>query len=97
MKNLSLEQLKALAQQTSSPGISIFLPTHRAGQDAQQDPIRFKNLLREAEKQFLDNGMGPREVSALLQPAQALLDDSNFWNHQREGLAVFMAADDFHY
>jgi hypothetical protein len=97
MKNLSLEQLKALAQQTSSPGISIFLPTHRAGQDAQQDPIRFKNLLREAEKQFLDNGMGPREVSALLQPAQALLDDSNFWSHQREGLAVFMAADDFHY
>jgi len=25
-----------------------------------------------------------------------LLDDSNFWNHQHEGLAVFMAADDFH-
>lgn len=97
MKNLTLEQLKKLAQQTSSPSISIFLPTHRAGQDAQQDPIRFKNLLREAEKQFLDNGTGPREVSALLQPAQALLDDSNFWNHQQDGLAVFMAADDFHY
>ncbi|MFO7584057.1 MAG: hypothetical protein R6W69_04935 [Anaerolineales bacterium] len=96
MKRLTLEQLKELAQQTSSPSISIFLPTHRAGQDAQQDPIRFKNLLREAEKQFLDNGTGPREVSALLQPAQALQDDSNFWNHQRDGLAVFLAEDDFH-
>ena len=97
MQNLTLEQLKALAQQTSSPGISIFLPTHRAGQDTQQDPIRFKNLLRDAEKQLLDSAMGPREVSALLQPAQALLDDSNFWNHQRDGLAVFLAAEDFHY
>jgi hypothetical protein len=97
MKDLTLEQLKALAQQTSSPSISIFLPTHRAGQDAQQDPIRFKNLLREAEKQFLDNGTGPREVSALLQPAQALLDDTNFWNYQRDGLAVFLAEDDFHH
>ncbi len=47
MKSLTLDQLKELAQQTSSPSISIFLPTHRAGQDTQQDPIRFKNLLRD--------------------------------------------------
>ncbi len=97
MKNLTLDQIKGLAQQTASPSISIFLPTHRAGQDTQQDPIRFKNLLRDAEKQFLDSGMGPREVDALLKPAQALLDDSNFWNHQSEGLAVFMTSDEFHY
>jgi hypothetical protein len=97
MKSLTLGQLNALAQQTSSPSISIFLPTHRAGQDTQQDPIRFKNLLREAEKQLLGSGIAPREAGALLQPAQALMDDSNFWNHQRDGLAVFMAADDFHY
>jgi hypothetical protein len=97
MKELTLDQLKGLAQQTASPSISIFLPTHRAGQETQQDPIRFKNLLRDAEKQFLASGMGPREVSALLQPAQALLDDSNFWNHQNDGLAVFMSSNDFHY
>jgi hypothetical protein len=96
MKNLTLDQIKELAQQTASPSISIFLPTHRAGRETQQDPIRFKNLLRDAEKQLLDGGMGPREAGALLQSAHALLDDSNFWNHQHEGLAVFMASDDFH-
>ncbi len=96
MQSLTLDQLKELAQQTASPSVSIFLPTHRAGQDTQQDPIRFKNLLRDAEKQFLDSGMGPREVVALLKPAQTLLDDSNFWKHQSEGLAVFMTSDDFH-
>ena len=97
MENLTLEQLKGLAQQVASPSISIYLPTHRTGQDTQQAPIRFKNLLRDAEQQFLDSGMGPRAVSALLQPAQALLDDSLFWQHQYDGLAVFMASDDFHY
>jgi hypothetical protein len=97
MKNLTLEQIKGLARQAASPSISIFLPTHRAGRETQQDPIRFKNLVRDAEKQLLDSGMGPREANALLQPAQVLLDDSNFWNHQNEGLAVFIAADDFHY
>jgi hypothetical protein len=97
MENLTLDQLKGLAQQTASPSISIFLPTHRAGQDTRQDSIRFKNLLREAEKKFLDSGMGPREATALLQPAQVLLADSYFWEHQHEGLAVFVAANDFHY
>lgn len=97
MEYLSIDQLKGLAQQTASPGISIYLPTHRAGRDTQQDLIRFKNLLREAEKQLLGSGMGPRQASALLKPAQALLDDSGFWRHQHDGLVVFIAADDFHY
>lgn len=97
MENLTIDQLKKLAQQTASPSISIYLPTHRTGQDTQQAPIRFKNLLRDAEKQFLNSGMGPREVTALLQPAQVLLDDPLFWRHQYEGLAVFMGSDNFHY
>ena len=97
MENLTLDQIKGLAQQTANPSISLFLPTHRTGQDIQQDPIRLKNLLRDAEQQLLNSGMGPREVNALLQPAQALLNDSYFWRHQYDGLAVFMAADDFHY
>lgn len=97
VENLTLDQIKLLSQRTQSPSISIYLPTHRAGQDTQQDPIRFKNLVRDAERNLLDKGMGPREVSAILEPAQALLDDAFFWRHQREGLAVFIAPGDFHY
>jgi len=98
MENLTLEQLMGLAQQAQHPSLSIFMPTHRAGQDTQQDPIRFKNLLREAELQLLAGPLGPRAVSGLLQPALALLGegDAHFWRHQREGLAVFVAPDDFH-
>lgn len=97
MQRLTLDQLRVLAQHTASPSVSIFQPTHRTGPDIQQDPIRFKNLLREAEKQLLESGMGPREVSTLLQPAQELLGKSYFWEHQYDGLVVFLAADDFHY
>lgn len=97
MENLTLDQLKGLAQVKQSLSISIFLPTHRAGQDTQQDPIRFKNLLREAEQWLLDSGIGPREAGAFLQPAQALLENGHFRQHQNDGLAVFMASDDFHY
>jgi hypothetical protein len=96
METLTLELLKVLGQQTAIPSISIFLPTHRAGQETQQDPIRFNNLLRDAEQQVLASGMSPREVSELLQPAQALLEDTSFWQHQSEGLAVYLSPDDFH-
>ncbi len=96
MHNLTLQQLRLLAQRTQRPSISIFLPTHRAGQDTEQDPIRSKNLLQKAERRLADEGMKPRELDRLFQPARALLNDSSFWQHQCEGLAVFMAPDDFH-
>jgi hypothetical protein len=96
MESLTLDQLTGLARQIASPSISIYLPTHRAGQGIQQDPIRFKNLLRDAEKQLLSNGMGPREVGVYLQPAQALLNDNYFWEHQYEGLALFLTSNEFH-
>lgn len=97
MKHLTLDQLKELAQKVASPSISIFLPTHRTGQETQQASIRLKNLLRDAEQHLLNNGMGPRAASELLKPAQALLNDTYFWQHQYDGLAVFIASDDFHY
>lgn len=97
MENLTLDQLKVLAQQASGIHVSMFLPTHPAGQDALQDPIRYKNLVRDAERQLLEGGMKPREASAFLEPAQALMEDTTFWQHQRDGLAVFIGEDDFHY
>jgi len=96
MENLTLDQLNLLAQQTAGLCVSIYLPTRRAGQDTQQNSIRFKNLLRDAEKRLLSLGMGPRQVDGLLKPAQALVYDAYFWSHQYDGLAVLTAPEDFH-
>jgi hypothetical protein len=32
------------------------MPTHRAGAETQQDRIRLKNLLREAEERLIEGG-----------------------------------------
>jgi hypothetical protein len=69
--------------------VSIFMPTHRAGAETQEDPIRFKNLLREAEERLLASGLGTPETHELLKPAQRLLWDVHFWRHQSDGLARF--------
>jgi hypothetical protein len=74
---------------------SIFLPTHRTGTEMQQDPIRLKNLLREAENQLLAAGLRRPDVSSMLEPAEALLADGDFWQHQSDGLAVFASEGQF--
>jgi len=82
-----LEQLMCEEQQWC---VSIYLPTHHTGVDAQQDPIRLKNLLEEAGKGLAEQGMGTRDVQNILEPVNALLQDSNFWQHQSDGLAIFL-------
>lgn len=88
LKKTDLEQLMLKEQQGS---ISIYLPTHRTGMDAQQDPIRLKNLLAKAENELSERGMGPREIREMLEPAIVLLQDSDFWQHQSDGLAIFLS------
>jgi len=91
MDLLNLEELKALVRQDVGPCASIFMPTHRAGAETRQDPIRFKNLLREAEQGLRALGLRSPQARGLLKPARELLTDSAFWRHQSDGLAVFAA------
>lgn len=72
------------------PAVSIYLPTHKAGREIRQDSIRLRNLLGEAAKR-LGAGRRSPEVEALLEPARLLVEDEEFWRHQEQGLAIFIA------
>ena len=91
--HLSGEELQNLLEHRSPRCVSLFLPTAQSGDDVRQSPIQLKNLLAEAERHLQRKGMKAHEASELLQPARALLDDSQFWTHQREGLALFINAE----
>lgn len=86
---LNREQLKQLLSQCKAPCISLYQPTHRSSPARQQDPIRFKNLLRQLSEHLQQQA--PEQAEELLQPLRALLDDPEFWNHTGEGIAVFSA------
>ena len=86
-----LDELLACDRQ---PAVSIYLPTHTAGREIRQDPIRLRNLLSVAARRLGAERRAP-EVEALLEPARRLVDDDAFWRHQNQGLAVFIAPE-FH-
>lgn len=79
--------LRALLEHGHGPCISIYLPTHRSMPDRQQDPIRFRNLVREAE-QSLSKALHADDVAQLLQPFHALAENDRFWHGTLDGLAV---------
>lgn len=92
MTVLPIEELKTLADFRQEPCVSLFMPTIRRGAETQQNPIRFKNLIRQAEAQLGEYGLRSTEISALLQPGLDL-DKEDFWQHQNEGLALFLSPE----
>ncbi len=83
-----------LPKAREAPCLSLYQPTHRHHPDNQQDPIRFRNLVRTLE-QSLRQKYPTREVRPLLQPFNDLASDRDFWNHTQDGLAVLCAPDLF--
>ena len=88
---LSLKALRMLSEHRHHPSVSIYCPTHAAGDEKQQDRIRFKNLLRQAEGRLRKMEIRMQEIHELLRPASELLEDARFWLQQSDGLALFIA------
>jgi hypothetical protein len=85
------DDLKSLLAERSSPCISLFIPTHRGG--AEEDPIRWRKHLAEAEERLIQAGWRAVEVKELLAPGRRLLEDATFWKNQSDGLAAFLAPE----
>jgi len=94
---LSREELRDLTQECKQACVSIYMPTHRGGKEVEQDAIRLKNLLNEVEERLMAGGLRAPEVRELLEPAHALLPDTYFWQHQSDGLALFVSAGTIRY
>ena len=76
------------------PCISLYQPTHRHHPQNEQDPTRFRNLVK-ATEESLRQKYPTHEVQPLLEPFRALAIDRDFWNHTLDGLAVLGASGTF--
>jgi hypothetical protein len=74
------------------PCVSLYQRTHRRHPENQQDPIRFRNLVKEVTES-LRQAHPTADIARLLAPLQSLAEDDGFWQHTLDGLAVFAAPD----
>lgn len=92
-----LEEMKILMEERPGWCVSLFMPTHRIGADTRQDPIRLKNLLRQAEEQLIEKGMRTVDARRILEPAHNLEGYSPFWRRLLDGLVMYLGEGVFRY
>lgn len=91
------KELLELAEARQPLCVSIFIPTHRTGRETLkgEDSLLLKNQLKEVKLQLEGRGMNVADSEAFLKPAQELIENSEFWRHQSDGLAIFIAGNFF--
>ena len=82
--------LAEMASFVGGPCLSLYQKTHRRHPDNEQDPIRFRHLVKALAKS-LRRRHAKDVVKALLEPFEALEQDYDFWNHTQDGMAVLSA------
>jgi len=97
MKLITKKQIESLHEIHEPYCISIFIPTHRAGNEVlkKQDSLSLKNQLKEVTKKLEGHGLTRLEIENRLNPLKKMLDDGEFWRHQSDGLALFLTKDVF--
>ena len=90
MLKLSRSDLQKLADQKESPSISIYMPAEKAGAETRKNPIRFKNLISEAEEKIEQFNYANKNLVDVLNSAKGYIENYDFWQHQDCGLAFFI-------
>ena len=73
--------------------MSIYLPMARKGPDVRGNVVQLKNTLNEVGATLEARGWGRSKIEDLLAQPRLLLDDSPYWQHQQDGLVLFIAPE----
>lgn len=92
--NTEIKTLKAFKEPDS---ISIYAPYIAPNSSDNPNRTQLKNFLKEARQQLSTKGLDEREIEAILQPADKLLDSEEFRLNYKHSLAVFIGHNFFKY
>lgn len=96
MDLITTADLQRLSQGGEGPLTSIYLPMQRKGPETRQNPLVLKSALKQAGDELEDLQMRRPDIEAYLKPATSLLDDNPYWQHQEDGLALFLDREGMH-
>jgi hypothetical protein len=97
MSLMTMTDLRQLAAINEGPSLSSYLLMHRTRPASDENPRRFKAMLRRAEQLLAIVPLPAAKREELLIPCRTLLEDRFFWEHQDQGLALFATPHHFQY
>lgn len=84
--HITQTHLTQLLKLEGSLFLSLYMPMARSFPDQEQNPVRYRNLLRKLRERA--EAHGDAVDPALLEPFEALVHDDDLWRSPRNGLAV---------
>jgi hypothetical protein len=95
MDILDKSELEMLMETEADVAVAIFLPTTPEPDKREENRIRLKNLVKEAEARLTTQPghMRAPEAQRLLKPAESLLGKDSYWPNLSYGLACFLTAN----
>ncbi len=91
MSHLNIDKLHELAQIKGRCLVSFYAPMQRAGGEVRQNEIRWRIMLKDAREKLTQAGLEKDRIDRMLKPADAKVPDTAFWQHQGNGLALFLS------
>lgn len=88
------EMMPELLNMKEDTHISLYMPTFKTHPENQQDPAKFRELVKELEESLLLKH-SLVEVKELLEPFYKLAEDFDFWQHTEKGLAILRTKNFF--
>jgi hypothetical protein len=93
MDQITLQEFNQLIQHQADPSLTFYMPAIKKGREIQQNAVRFKNLVAEAEERLESKGFGRTERESFLKPLWDFEEDRDYWQNQERGLAVFLSPE----
>ena len=99
MSLLSKEDFTSLALFNGDVCISIFIPTQRSGKEVLEgkNQRHLKSQWKEIKNKLEKDGISKEKIENMSAPVNKLIENGDFWRHQSDGLAVFVAENVFEY
>lgn len=77
------------------PLVSMILPMEVRGPETRQNSVRLKSALRRVRDLLAEQSLEAGQIDSLLAPAEQLVADEDFWQHQEQSLALYLAPGTF--
>lgn len=96
LQALTPDSLRELLAPRSGPLLSIYLPTHRAFPEAQQNTVRFRHAVQAASERLLAAGLAAKEASEWTRRLEGFAGDRGALARPLDGLAIFLDREESH-
>ncbi|HKI45614.1 MAG TPA: hypothetical protein VKA08_09820 [Balneolales bacterium] len=90
---ITREKLLELIHNQNNMNISLFLPMEIKGDLVKQNSLRFKNYVGKITQNLKNYGTDDRLIESLIRPLKDMISNDDFWQHQKDGLAVYRNAN----